>query len=135
MGIAFRTDIEFVTVGEQEQVFTNLFIGQKQVRCGFLEGYVVCETDPAFPGVPNALVKAINLATGEDFFGLTDDDGFYAICVPAGDYVLIVFCCAEDCCEPVGCTCNCNGPTLGTSQKTDFLAQNKIYQAVMKGKK
>ncbi|MEG6615797.1 carboxypeptidase-like regulatory domain-containing protein [Peptococcaceae bacterium 1198_IL3148] len=103
MGKAFTTDLEFVKVGKQEQVCTSLLVGRHKLKCGILSGFVFCDTAPETPPVSGVLVKAVNLDTGKDYLGMTDDEGFYAICVPAGKYMLFPLWCDQDCFQPVPC--------------------------------
>ncbi|MEG6615798.1 hypothetical protein V6C27_05060 [Peptococcaceae bacterium 1198_IL3148] len=115
MGIAFRTDsVLGVTVAAQQQVMVDdLFVGQFEWVCGAVQGQVFCNTsDPENPTpLPCALVKAVEVvedgATPNEFLGITDENGFYAICVPPGTYDIMVLCCDTDCCEPVECGCGC----------------------------
>lgn len=103
MGIAFRTDsVQGVTVGEQQQVnVADLFVGQFEWVCGAVQGFVYCNTGTEEPvALPCALVKAVEVVeegTPAEFLGITDENGFYAICVPPGTYDIMVLCCGEDC--------------------------------------
>lgn len=139
MGIAFRTNlIEDVTVGEQEQVFNVLYVQQYEFTCGVLEGTVVCESNEGF--VSGCIVKAVNTETDDTYLGVTDDNGFYAICVPPGIYDIFVLNCSEECCEPIDCECGCGAADgdidcAAANKKKKSIAKNKLYQAAINKKR
>jgi hypothetical protein len=107
MGVAFRTDSATVTVGEQEQIEQDLQIGCFEWTCGVIEGTVTELVDTTAVPVSGALVKAVDTTDPENvFLGITNDDGFYAICVPPGTYNVFVLCCGEDCFTDTTCECD-----------------------------
>lgn len=114
MGIAFKTDFGQVEVPlAQDQVVQNFTVEQKELTSAFIHGQVLCGSDPVNPNSPveEAVVKAVNTADENIiFYALTDEDGFYALCVPPGTYDLLVYCCPEGSCIPGPCTCGCQTP-------------------------
>lgn len=107
MGIAFRTArVQDQEVDAQEQVVNDLEVAFLEWICGAFEGTV---TDTTGEPVVGAIVKVIDQVSGDEYLGLTDLDGFYAICVPAngGPYTIQVLCCPEGCCLPVSGSCGC----------------------------
>lgn len=108
MGVAFKcASVSGVTVGPQDKAENDLVLSAVEINCAFLEGQVTCEYDGT--PVAGAIVKADPAGEGEALYGVTDANGNYCICVPTGTYNILVFCCAQDCCEPTGCVCGCNG--------------------------
>lgn len=110
MGMAFKTDFAQVEVLEaQAQVVQDFTVEQKELTSAFINGQVLCGSDANNP-VEEAVVKAVETTTGDEFFALTDESGFYALCVPPGTYALLVYCCPEGSCIPGPCTCGCQPP-------------------------
>ena len=98
MGIAFRTGSEEVTVNEpQDQEIANLEVDWLEWVCGAIEGTV---TDVDNNPVAGVLVKAVDTENPENvFYAITNEEGFYAICVPTGTYDVFVLDCDENCFE------------------------------------
>ena len=100
MGIAFRTNSAQITVGQGEQLMQDFVVGWYEWNCAAIEGFV---TDQLTGEPVNcALVKAVS--ENASYLGITDQNGFYAICVPPGEYDVFVLCC-EDCFTKTTGTC------------------------------
>lgn len=103
MGVVICPVTEDVTVTAQSQSTVDFTLTAKEIVCGFVEGTVECSDGNPVAG---AIVKVFN-ASGH-FFGVTNSDGFYAICVPAGTFTVTVFCCPSGCCIDAACpSCGC----------------------------
>ena len=98
MGIAFRTDTGTVSVNEpQDQEIMNFEVDWVEWICGAIEGTVTDVNDNPVAGV---LVKAVDTENPENvFYAITNEEGFYAICVPTGTYDVFVLDWDEDCFE------------------------------------
>lgn len=108
MGIAFKTDYgQAVVPDAQDQVILDFSVEKKELLAAFIHGQVKCASDNDKP-VEEAVVKAVDINDPTQvFYALTDDTGFYALCVPPGTYDLVIYCCPEGTCTPVECTCGC----------------------------
>jgi hypothetical protein len=103
MGVVICPVTEEVTVAAQEQETVDFTLTAREIVCGFVEGTVTCNDGNPVTG---AIVKVFN--DTDAHFGITNADGFYAICVPEGTYTVTVFCCPSGCCVDASCpTCGC----------------------------
>ena len=89
MSKAFRTEREYVELGHRDVQEINFKVGYKKARYGFIYGTVRCESTGKC--LSNVLVKAINRENNKSYFAITNNEGFYALCIPPGDY--LVFAC------------------------------------------
>ena len=103
MGKSVRTDLEILEMHEQQQSCRSFGVGNYKMKYGIISGFVCCDSDPDLPPVANAIVKAVNLKTGKDYFACTNKMGFYALCVPPGKYAVFPLLCEEECIKPVPC--------------------------------
>lgn len=93
MSKAVHTELEYVELDERDQQELHLEIGYKKINCGFIYGTVKCGNTGKH--LPKAIVKAINVKTNKSYFAMTNKFGFYALCVPPGNY--LVFACLPQC--------------------------------------
>lgn len=91
----------FLTITENVQI--TLSKETPIDKCGVLEGIV---TDPCGKPVKDVLVKAVNQKdSSQEFLGVTNKSGFYAICVPPGTFSLHVLWCSDTCFTKVSEDC------------------------------
>lgn len=92
---AFKTEVQYIPLDCKDEQEAHLKVGLKKVNCGFIHGTVRCETTGKF--LPNVLVKVLNKKKDEHFFAVTNEYGFYALCVPPGKYLVFAMQCPPQC--------------------------------------
>lgn len=98
---AFKTEMEYIPLDSRDEREVHLEVGYKDIKCGFIHGTVRCDTTGK--SLPNVLVKAFNQKRNEHFFAVTNQFGFYALCVPPGKYLIFAMQCPPHCFSGKGC--------------------------------